>query len=445
VLLFAPDAAYGRPEDLKGLIDACHERGLCVFLDVVYNHFGPDGNYLPTYAPDFFTERHKTPWGAAVNFDGRKSRPVRDFYIHNALYWLEEYRFDGLRFDAVHAILDDSRPDIVTEIAETIRRTVTDRPVHLILENDKNQAGYLGRDSDGQPRLHTAQWNDDVHHVLRVLTSGQRGGYYADYADRPAARLGRALAEGFVYQGNPSAHRDGAIRGEPSGHLPPPAFISFIQNHDQTGNDAFGSRLSKLASPGAIRAAVATYLLMPQIPMLFQGEEWGAEQPFAFFCDFDNAELAEAVRTGRRAEFAKFPEFADPTMHERTPDPTADETYTMSILDWSVPARSPHHKWLAFYQQLIALRSREIAPRLPGARGQSGRFRIVGNNTLLVEWRLGDGSVLTLLANYHDTPVERPKVAPTGKALFATPEGAESNAMLPPHSVLFYLQKAANL
>jgi maltooligosyltrehalose trehalohydrolase len=191
VLLFAPDAAYGRPEDLKGLIDACHERGLCVFLDVVYNHFGPDGNYLPTYAPDFFTERHKTPWGAAVNFDGRNSRPVRDFYIHNALYWLEEYRFDGLRFDAVHAILDDSRPDIVTEIAETIRRTVTDRPVHLILENDKNQAGYLGRDSDGQPRLHTAQWNDDVHHVLRVLTSGQRGGYYADYADRPAERLAR--------------------------------------------------------------------------------------------------------------------------------------------------------------------------------------------------------------------------------------------------------------
>jgi maltooligosyltrehalose trehalohydrolase len=440
VLLFAPDAAYGRPEDLKGLIDACHERGLCAFLDVVYNHFGPDGNYLPTYAPNFFTERHKTPWGAAVNFDGPESRPVRDFYLQNALYWLEEYRFDGLRFDAVHAILDDSRPDIVTEIAETIRRTVTDRPIHLILENDKNQARYLGRDSDGQPLLHTAQWNDDMHHVLRVLTSGQHSGYYADYADRPAEHLGRALTEGFVYQGDPSAHRDGEIRGEPSGHLPPPSFISFIQNHDQVGNDGFGSRLSKLASPDAIRAAIATYLLIPQTPMLFQGEEWAASEPFCYFCDFENPELAEAVRNGRRAEFAKFPEFADPTMRERIPDPTADESYTMSILDWSALARSPHRDWLAFYRQLIALRAREIAPRLPGTRGRNGKYRIFGENALLVEWRLGDGSELTLLANYHDAVVERPSMAPTGKAVFSTPEGAAFDAMLPPHSVVFYLQ-----
>jgi len=443
VLLYAPDSHYGRPDDLKRLVDACHARGLCAFLDVVYNHFGPDGNYLPAYAPGFFTDRHKTPWGAAINFDGRDSRPVRDFYVHNALYWLEEYGFDGLRLDAVHAIADDSSPDIITEIAATVRHAIRGRPVHLVLENDKNEARYLVRDPHGRPELYTAQWNDDVHHALRVGTTRQIGGYYADYADRPAHGLGRALTEGFIYQGERSTYRGGAPRGEPSGHLPPTAFVAFIQNHDQVGNDAFGSRLATRATPQAIRAAAATYLLAPQIPMLFQGEEWGAVQPFAYFCDFASSELAEAVRTGRREEFAKFPEFANPETRARIPDPTAEETYRRSILDRSVRERSPHRDWLAFYRALIALRAREIVPRLAGIGSGGASARVQGDHALIVEWRLRDGSILSLTANYHDEPAELSGPIPEGAVLFATPTGADAaGAMLPPHAVVFRLRAA---
>ena len=441
VLLFAPDSRYGRPEELKRLVEACHERGLCIFLDVVYNHFGPDGNYLPVYAKSFFTDRYKTPWGAAINFDGANNRPVREFYINNVLYWLEEFQMDGLRFDAVHAIRDDSRPDIVTEIAEAVRNRYrgSEREIHLILENDKNEARYLGRDETGEPVLHTAQWNDDIHHALRVVTSGQSGGYYADYADKPAERLGRALAEGFVYQGDPSAYRDGETRGEPSAHLPPTAFISFIQNHDQVGNDAFGTRLSKLASKDAIRAAVATYLLSPQIPMLFMGEEWGSEQPFAFFCDFE-PELAEAVRKGRREEFAKFPEFADPAARERIPDPTAEATFRNSVLDWTALDDPAHREWLALYRELLAIRSREIAPRLKPVQPNAGSHRPLGDKAVEVTWRMSDGAELILLGNYGNTSLRFDGTTVTGaELLYAT---ADANpGQLPPHSAAFYLRK----
>ncbi|MBV8652568.1 MAG: malto-oligosyltrehalose trehalohydrolase, partial [Alphaproteobacteria bacterium] len=241
VLPFAPDGRYGRPEDLKRLVEACHERGLAILLDVVYNHFGPDGNYLHAYAKDFFTRRHATPWGEAINFDGPASAPVRAFFIHNALYWLEEFHLDGLRFDAVHTIRDDRSPGILTEIAQAIRtRFAGERPIHLILENDANSAPLLARE-DGAPRLYTAQWSDDIHHALHVLTTGKTDGYYADYAEQPAAKLGRALAEGFSYQGEASPFRGGKRRGTPSAQLPPAAFVSFLQNHDQVGNDALGT------------------------------------------------------------------------------------------------------------------------------------------------------------------------------------------------------------
>ncbi|MGH7088041.1 MAG: malto-oligosyltrehalose trehalohydrolase, partial [Stellaceae bacterium] len=262
-LLYAPAACYGRPGDLKRLVDLCHRRGLAVFLDVVYNHFGPEGNYLHLYAPQFFTERHKTPWGAAIDF---AQAPVRRFYVENALYWLKEYHLDGLRFDAVHAIYDDRRPHILTEIAAAVTASAgTERPVHLVLENDRNEAWPLGHG-------YRAQWNDDLHHGLHVLVSGETAGYYGDYADRPAARLGRALAEGFVYQGEPSPHRGGAPRGEASAHLPPTAFVAFLQNHDQVGNGPAGERLAQSADSELLRLAVAIVLLSPQIPMLFMGE-----------------------------------------------------------------------------------------------------------------------------------------------------------------------------
>jgi malto-oligosyltrehalose trehalohydrolase len=426
VLPFAPDAQYGRPEDLKRLVEACHERGLCIFLDVVYNHFGPDGNYLHLYAPSFFTERHHTPWGAAIDFS---ERAVRDFYVENALYWLEEFHVDGLRFDAVHAILDDSPRSILEEIAARVhRRFDGERAVHLVLENDKNEAHLLG------PDRFVAQWNDDLHHVLRVLTSGQSEGYYADYADRPIERLGRALAQGFVYQGERSAYRD-EPRGEPSAQLPPTCFVSFIQNHDQVGNNAFGARLATLAEPEAIRVAATIYLLAPQIPMIFMGEEWGAEQPFPFFCDLE-PELAAKVREGRRREFAKFPEFRDEAARARIPDPCAAETFTSAVLDWRQLERQPQAEWLRLYRRLLALRAREIVPRLAGIGGHAGRFHPLGTGALEVAWRLGDGSTLTLFANFGADSMVLPRT-PQGRLLHATDE--LSPGALPPRFAAFYL------
>jgi maltooligosyltrehalose trehalohydrolase len=268
VLLFAPDSSYGRPEDLKALVDAAHARGLMVLLDVVYNHFGPDGNYLAAYAP-IFTDRHKTPWGAAVNYDAEGSAAVRELVIANALYWTQEFHLDGLRLDAVHAIEDDTRPHILDDIAAQVRAAAGERHMHLLLENEENEASRLRRDTKGRPLAYTAQWDDDVHHVFHVAASNERSGYYADYAG-DTEKLGRALAEGFAFQGELMPYR-GAPRGEPSRDLPPTAFVAFIQNHDQVGNRAFGERLTHFAPHDAVRAVAAAYLLAPQIPMLFMG------------------------------------------------------------------------------------------------------------------------------------------------------------------------------
>jgi malto-oligosyltrehalose trehalohydrolase len=433
VLPFAPDAQYGRPEDLKRLVDECHQHGLAAFLDVVYNHFGPEGNYLGLYAPDFFTERHHTPWGAAINFDGKTAAAVRRFYVENALYWLEEFNFDGLRFDAVHAIVDDSPRHILADIAATVRhRFAGERPVHLVLENDRNEAHFL----DGSPPLYTAQWNDDLHHALHVLATGEGAGYYGDYADAPVERLGRALAEGYAYQGEPSAYRDGERRGEPSAQLPPTCFVSFIQNHDQVGNNAFGSRLARLAEPEAVRAVSAIYLLSPQIPMVFMGEEWGSDQPFPFFCDFGD-DLADKVREGRRREFARFPEFRDEAARARIPDPCAVATFVSAQLDWKAMQRPLHADWFAFYRRLLDLRLREIVPRLRGIGGYAGAWRLLGSQALAVAWRLGDGAKLTLHANFAKE-AQAVDVAPEGRLLFSTAPSIPSGA-IPPLSAAFYL------
>ncbi len=403
VQFYAPASCYGRPEALKALVEACHARGIAILLDVVYNHFGPEGNYLPAIAPDFFTERHHTPWGAAIDYDGPRSRPVRDFIIHNALYWLEEFHFDGLRLDAVHAIVDDSRPDILSELAATVRSRITGREVHLVLENDHNEACRLNR-RNGRVCGYSAQWNDDLHHALHVLVTGQDSGYYADYANRPAAHLGRALATGFSYQGEPSPFRGGKPRGEPSLDLPATAFVSFLQNHDQIGNTAFGTRITaRAAEPPLLHAAIAIVLLSPQIPLLFMGEEWASARPFQFFCDFAPP-LDEAVRQGRRREFAQFPEFSDPAARERIPDPTDEATFTASRLDWSERRETAHAHWLDRYRHLLALRSRMIVPRLSGMM-PGGSYELLGPKALRVDWRLGDGSSLRLLANFAEASV----------------------------------------
>ena len=294
-----------------------------VFLDVVYNHFGPEGNYLPLVAPEFFTARHHTPWGDAIDFEGPASRAVRDFFIHNALYWLEEFRFDGLRLDAVHAIHDASKPDVLEELARAVHEGPgRERAIHLVLENDSNEARRLLRDASGQPRSYTAQWSDDAHHAFHVLLTGEREGYYEDYAEDPVGQLARCLTEGFAYQGEPSPHRGGEPRGESTQQLPPSAFVAFLQNHDQIGNRAFGDRLGASVDPAAHRAGVTILLLAPWIPLLFMGEEWGARQPFLFFCDLEPA-LRDAVREGRRREFERFPAFADPAARARDSRPDA--------------------------------------------------------------------------------------------------------------------------
>jgi malto-oligosyltrehalose trehalohydrolase len=399
---YAPDASYGRPEELKELIDTAHERGLMVLLDVVYNHFGPEGAYIHAVAPQTFTERHQTPWGAAINADGEHSAVVREFFIQNALYWIEEFYLDGLRLDAVHAILDDSEKHLLQELAERVRAAEPDRHIHLILENEENEARLLTRDVDRRPHWYSAQWNDDVHHALHVAATQERQGYYADYQG-DTVKLARALAEGFAFQGELMPYR-GHARGEPSGALPPVAFVAFIQNHDQIGNRAFGERLAALAPPASLRAITAIYLLLPQIPMLFMGEEWGTSRPFQFFCDF-GPELGEAVRNGRRAEFARFPEFQDPATRELIPDPTAEETFRASKLDWTELARKPHSEWLEWYRTLLELRHREIVPRLRCIR-RGGRFEVLGQGAVVVRWSLenSDAAELVMEVNLGAAP-----------------------------------------
>ncbi|MDE1991184.1 MAG: malto-oligosyltrehalose trehalohydrolase [Rhizobiaceae bacterium] len=393
VLPYAPDSSYGRPDDLMALVDAAHQRGLCVFLDVVYNHFGPDGNYLPIYAP-LFTEHHMTPWGRGINYDGMGSDMVREYVIQNAIYWITEFRLDGLRLDAVHAIKDDSDEHVLHELARRVRVAASDRHVHLIVENEDNDSDLLKRDSQGEATLFTAQWNDDVHHVLHVAATGENFGYYADYAT-DASKLGRALAEGFVFQGEHMPFR-GSARGKISSNLPPTAFISFIQNHDQIGNRARGDRMISYRPIEAIKAAAAVYLLLPEIPMLFMGEEWGAEEPFSYFCDF-NEELNEKVRQGRRQELSRLPGFdADDLL-----DPTLPSTFASAKLDWSKLSDGKSSEMLAYYRGVLDVRHRVIVPLLKGAAGNSGTYRVSGE-AVAVDWQLAGGKRLHLLANLSD-------------------------------------------
>jgi maltooligosyltrehalose trehalohydrolase len=388
VLPFAPQPGYGSPDDLKRLVDAAHGHGLMLFLDVVYNHFGPDGAYLHAYAKRFFDEARQTGWGAAIDF---RQAAAAAYFEENARYWLEEFRFDGLRFDAVHAIAPKSW---LAALPAKLRAACPGRHIHLVLENEENAARLLRPDATAEG--YDAQWNDDGHNALHAMLTGERESYYAPFAEQPAAKVARALAEGFVFQGAPDE------RGEPSGHLPPTAFVLFLQNHDQVGNRALGERLVQLAKPEALAAATALLLLAPQIPLLFMGEEWGASAPFLFFTDH-NDELAPLVREGRRREFARFAAFSDPALRERIPDPNATVSFTSSIPDPAEAEATPHDAVLALHRRLLALRHREIVPRLPGARALGATA--IGAAAVEARWRLGDGSLLTIAANCGEDPV----------------------------------------
>jgi maltooligosyltrehalose trehalohydrolase len=416
VLPYAPDSVYGRPEELKALVQAAHRMGLMVFLDVVYNHFGPKGNYLSVYAPQFFTDKHKTPWGAAINF---AVDPVRQFFIHNALYWLEEYRFDGLRFDAVHSIIDESPRHILDDIAAAVHARDPDRHVHLVLENDANQARFLG-----QGKYH-AQWNDDSHHAYHVLATGEADGYYVSYVDAPAKHLARCLAEGFAYQGEVSPFSKQA-RGEPSRHLPPGCFVDFMQNHDQVGNRAHGERLASLADESKLKVLSSILLLAPSPPLLFMGEEWGCHQPFLFFCDFEG-ELGDAVRNGRRDEFARFAAFADAKARARIPDPLSEQTFKRSVLRWKDARSAAGRAWLAHYSKLLELRKNEIAKRQFGP----GRYRMLSEHAFEVSW-----DKLNLLANLSDSALQI-DAAPSGRLIW----GAANGKRLDPWTASWWLAR----
>lgn len=409
VLPFAPDRTYGTTDDLKALVDAAHGLGLMIFLDVVYNHFGPDGNYLHVLAPEFFRNDIETPWGAPIDF----RRPqVRQFFVENACTWISEFRFDGLRFDAVHAIEDEGW---LPEMAAQVRALAPHDNVHFVLENDNNEADLLRNVFD-------AQWNDDYHHVLHVMLTGERDAYYADYATDPAQKLARAMGEGYVYQGDPSDFRGGALRGSPSADLSPLAFVNFLQNHDQIGNRAFGDRLTVLADEQALRAAIALLLLSPAIPLVFMGEEIGSQAPFHYFVDH-TPELVEAIREGRMKEFEGLV-----TPGEDLPEPNAPETYEQSNPEADAPRA---REWRAFYKRLLDLRHARIMPHLAGVR--TVKAEAIGQKAVAARWRLDNGEDLLIAANLDAEPVA-----------FAMPEaapiwGVASSGTLPGRTTLAWI------
>jgi maltooligosyltrehalose trehalohydrolase len=387
--LYAPNNLDGGPEGLKRLVDACHAQGLSVILDVVYNHLGPSGNYLGEYGP-YFTERYGTPWGEAVNLDGPDSDPVREFIIDNALMWFRDYHVDGLRLDAIHAIVDTSATHILEELS--LRVEELDRKRFLIAESDLNDPRIVADRAVGGYGM-DAQWSDDFHHALHAALTGERVGYYADFGS--IAQLGKALRQAFVYDGCYSEHRRRRHGRTPVG-IPATRFLEYLQDHDQVGNRARGERSSMLLSPGLLKVAAALVLLGPSVPMLFQGEEWAASTPFQYFTDHDDPELGRAVTEGRRREFASFG--WDP---EEVPDPQDPETFRRSKLRWDEVAEPAHAEILEWHRRLIALR--RATPELTDGRfddvsvdyseDDAGRWLVYSKGPLTVAANLGDAPV----------------------------------------------------
>jgi malto-oligosyltrehalose trehalohydrolase len=314
----------------------------------------------------------------------------------------------------------------------------------LILENDSNTASYLTRQDTGAPRHYTAQWNDDFHHAAHVIATGERDGYYADYADRPHYYLARSLAEGFAFQGEPSAFRHGVPRGEPTADLPPDAFVNWLQTHDQVGNRAFGERFHTLTSPEALKAMLAILLLAPSPPLLFMGEEWMAQTPFLFFCDFGE-DLAQSVTEGRRQEFARFAAFADPEARQSIPDPNDPETFNRSKIDWAGSREPPQREWIDFHRKLLEVRRREIVPRIARIRTSAADFVLLGDQGISVSWGLDDGTRLILGANLSDTELRLPEPSQRAGASLLHLEPPEAGPdlndnRLPPWSVVWHLK-----
>jgi maltooligosyltrehalose trehalohydrolase len=354
--LYAPARCYGGPNGLKLLVDAAHRHGLAIVLDVVYNHFGPDGNYLRDFSPHYFTGRHHTPWGEAINLDGPGSEAVRSFIIGNALYWAHEYHIDGLRLDATHALIDDSPQHLLQQLAASVCATLPpERQFVISAEDERNDPRLARAIAHGGYGL-DAIWADDFHHEARIALTGEQGGYYADYSGS-ISDLVKTIADGWFYQGQRS-QVSGQARGADPHELALPQFVYCIQNHDQVGNRPLGDRLNQIVDPAAYRALSALLLLAPQTPLLFQGQEWATASPFQFFTDH-NAELGRLVTEGRRNEFKGF----WTETHIEVPDPQAEQTFLSSKLPWDERLQPGHAETLALYRELIRLRQAHPALR----------------------------------------------------------------------------------
>jgi maltooligosyltrehalose trehalohydrolase len=389
VSLFAPARTYGGPEGLRAFVNEAHRVGLAVVLDVVYNHLGPEGNYLPAVTGGrFFTDRHQTPWGDGINYDGPGSEAVRAFIIENALHWLHEYHVDGLRLDAVHAILDDSPRHLIAELVDRVR---DDGPPGslLIAEDERNERSLLLPREGGGYGL-DAVWADDFHHEVRSLVAGDTEGYYGDFAGT-TEELAQILQRGWLYEGQSSRHHD-VPRGTSAAGIPAAAFVHAIQNHDQVGNRAHGERLNHQISLGAYRAASALLLLSPYTPLLWMGQEWAASTPFLYFTDHPEP-LGGRVTEGRRGEFRHFSAFSDPEQREHIPDPQAEETFLRSRLRWEEADEAPHAGVRRLYAELLRMRAQEAAFRM---RGRSS-FHAAAAGTGAVRLLRGEGRDRRLL------------------------------------------------
>lgn len=405
VALFAPARCYGSPDDLRRFVDRAHQLQLAVFLDVVYNHVGPDGAYLNAFSPYYFTDRHATPWGASVNLDGEHSAPVREFFLDNAMQWVVDYHVDGLRLDATHAMSDSRTPNFLGELAVRVREAAGRRCVSLTAEDHRNLAHMVAREAEGGWGL-DGVWADDLHHQLRRILAGDSDGYYADFSGT-ASDIAATLRNGWFYSGQYSSYL-GRLRGtDPSG-VAPHQFIVCLQNHDQVGNRALGERLHHQVPMSAYRAASVLLLMAPQTPLLFMGQEWAASAPFLYFTDHTEA-LGRLVRDGRRAEFTRFAAFADPEARARIPDPQAVATFADSRLDWGERDTEPHASTLRLYASLLTLRARE--PLLHGA-GRPRLAEALDADTIAVVRQSPTRSIVVIARLRGNDPVQRHPLLP---------------------------------
>ena len=395
--LFAPAAAYGTPDELRHFVDEAHRLGLAVIADVVYNHFGPDGAYAAACSPRFFSDRHTSPWGAGINLDGPDSDSVRRFFIEHAIAWIHEFRFDGLRLDATHALIDERPVHFVSELRAAVRSAVRDRDVLLVAEDHRNLRVMMDPPERGGWGL-DGVWADDFHHVARRLAAGDEEGYYRDYAGT-TREMARTLRDGWLYQGEPSVHEGGPRGTSPAG-LSLSRFVICLQNHDQVGNRAFGERLHHQVAPEVFRALTAVLLLAPETPLLFMGQEWAATSPFLYFTDHQNA-LGRLVSEGRRSEFRHFRAFADPATRDTIPDPQAEETFLRSRLDWGERTHPLHAGVVTLHHDLLALRRTLVADEVSGLEGQD-RIAAIDRDGVMLRRRVRDGGELVLVARFRD-------------------------------------------